>query len=68
MVGLVQLLLKTNAATSMIEDYASCLELSSEECQVTETTNDDPGVLIMQVDTLIFPLPFFSFGVGESAI
>lgn len=53
MVGLVQLLLKTNAATSLIEDYAACLELRSEECQAIENSNDDPGVLIMQVNTLV---------------
>ena len=49
MVGLVQLLLKSNAASSLIEDYAACLELRSEECQIIESSSDDPGVLIMQV-------------------
>lgn len=49
MVGLVQLLLKSNAASSLVEDYASCLELRSEECHVIENSGDDPGVLIMQV-------------------
>lgn len=49
MVGLVQLLLKSNAANSLIEDYAACLELSSEESQTTENNTDDPGILIMQV-------------------
>lgn len=51
MVGLVQLLLKSNAASSLIEDYAACLELRSEECQIIENSSDDPGVLIMQVRT-----------------
>ena len=51
MVGLVQLLLKSNAASSLIEDYAACLELRSEECQIIENSSDDPGVLIMQVCT-----------------
>lgn len=49
MVGLVQLLLKSNAASCLIEDYAACLELRSEDCQVIENTSDDPGVLIFQV-------------------
>jgi nuclear pore complex protein Nup205 len=51
MVGLVQLLLKSNAASSLIEDYAACLELRLEECQIIENSSDDPGVLIMQVST-----------------
>lgn len=50
MVGLVQLLLKSNAASSLIEDYAACLELRSEESQVVENSSDDPGVLILQVN------------------
>lgn len=50
MVGLVQLLLKSNVATSLVEDYASCLELRSQECQVIENGGDDPGILIMQVN------------------
>lgn len=49
MVGLVQLLLKSNASNSLIEDYAACLELRSEELQNLENNNDDPGILIMQV-------------------
>ncbi|KAK7411173.1 hypothetical protein VNO78_02605 [Psophocarpus tetragonolobus] len=48
MVGLVQLLLKSNASNSLIEDYAACLELS-EEFQNLENNNDDPVILIMQV-------------------
>lgn len=49
MVGLVQLLLKSNAASSLIEDYAACLELRSEESQIIENSSEDPGVLILQV-------------------
>lgn len=49
MVGLVQLLLKFNASNSLIEDYAACLEARSEESQIVENNNDDPGILIMQV-------------------
>lgn len=57
MVELVQLLLKSNAANSLIEDYAACLELRSEESQIIESANDDPGVLIMQVSQfLLLPL------------
>lgn len=48
-VGLVQLLLKSNAANSLVEDYAACLEVRSEECQIIENKVDDPGVLIMQL-------------------
>lgn len=48
MVGLVQLLLKSNASNSLIEDYAACLELRSEESQKVENNNDS-GILIMQV-------------------
>uniref|UniRef100_A0A7N0VJ21 Nuclear pore complex protein NUP205 n=2 Tax=Kalanchoe fedtschenkoi TaxID=63787 RepID=A0A7N0VJ21_KALFE len=47
--GLTQLLLKSNAANSMVEDYAACLEIRSEESQAAENDNDDLGVLIMQL-------------------
>ncbi|KAM2193483.1 hypothetical protein COP1_026252 [Malus domestica] len=59
MVGLVQLLLKSNAASSLIEDYAACLELRSEACQIIENTSEDPGVLILQllVDNISRPAP-----------
>ncbi|KAH1131571.1 hypothetical protein J1N35_002949 [Gossypium stocksii] len=59
MVGLVQLLLKSNVATSMVEDYASCLEFRSQECQVIENGRDDPGILIMQllIDNVSRPAP-----------
>lgn len=43
------MLIKTNAANSLIEDYASCLELRLEEGEVAENSCDDLGVLIMQV-------------------
>ena len=49
MVGLVQLLLKSNAANSLVEDYAACLESRAEESQNVENSSDDPGVLILQV-------------------
>ncbi|KAK7411180.1 hypothetical protein VNO78_02612 [Psophocarpus tetragonolobus] len=49
MVGLVQLLLKSNASNNLIEDYAACLQLRPEEFQNLENNNDDPGTLIMQV-------------------
>ncbi|CAK7343274.1 unnamed protein product [Dovyalis caffra] len=48
-VGLVQLLLKSNAANSLVEDYAACLEGRSEECQIIENKADDPGLLIDNV-------------------
>ncbi|KAH9800247.1 nuclear pore complex protein NUP205 [Citrus sinensis] len=59
MVGLVQLLLKYNAASSLVEDYAACLELRSEESQIIEKSGDDPGVLIMQllIDNISRPAP-----------
>lgn len=59
MVGLVQLLLKANAANSLIEDYAACLELRLDECQIIENGSDDPGVLIMQllIDNVSRPAP-----------
>ncbi|XVF34671.1 hypothetical protein REPUB_Repub18cG0078900 [Reevesia pubescens] len=59
MVGLVQLLLKSNAATSLVEDYAACLESRSQECQVIENSGDDPGILIMQllIDNVSRPAP-----------
>lgn len=58
-VGLVQLLLKSNAAKSLVEDYAACLEVRSEECQIIENKVDDPGVLIMQllIDNISRPAP-----------
>lgn len=54
MVGLVQLLLKSNAAGCLIEDYAACLELRSEECQFIEDSNEDPGILILQVSLFYY--------------
>lgn len=59
MVGLVQLLLKSNAASSLIEDYAACLELRSEESQIIENSSEDPGVLILQllIDNINRPAP-----------
>ncbi|KAJ0031919.1 hypothetical protein Pint_13023 [Pistacia integerrima] len=59
MVGLVQLLLKYNAASSLVEDYAACLELRSEESQIVENSGEDPGVLIMQllIDNISRPVP-----------
>lgn len=69
MVGLVQLLLKSNASNSLIEDYAACLEARSEESQNVENNNnnnnDDPGILILQVrlhslHLFVFCLSFFS--------
>ncbi|GAA0150858.1 hypothetical protein LIER_09706 [Lithospermum erythrorhizon] len=57
--GLAQLLLKSNAAASMIEDYASCLEVRSEESQIIEDSSKDTGVLIMQllIDNVNRPAP-----------
>ncbi|KAL8483667.1 hypothetical protein ACS0TY_026375 [Phlomoides rotata] len=59
MLGLSQLLLKSNTANALIEDYAACLELRSEECQVIEDSSVDPGVLIMQllIDNISRPSP-----------
>ncbi|KAJ0987901.1 hypothetical protein J5N97_006257 [Dioscorea zingiberensis] len=57
--GLVQLLLKSNAANFLVADFASCLELRFDECQVIENTKDDPGVLILQllIDNISRPAP-----------
>ncbi|GJS27963.1 nuclear pore complex protein NUP205, partial [Tanacetum coccineum] len=44
-VGLVPLLLKSNSASLLVEDYAACLNLRSEGCQLIEKNSDDPGVL-----------------------
>ncbi|CAK9177196.1 unnamed protein product [Ilex paraguariensis] len=59
MVGLVELLLKSNAASCLIEDYAACLELRSEECQIIEDSSNDSGVLIMKllIDNIGRPAP-----------
>ncbi|KAI3814618.1 hypothetical protein L1987_14258 [Smallanthus sonchifolius] len=59
MVGLVPLLLKSNSAGLLVEDYAACLELSSEGCQIIENSSDDSGVLIMQllIDNISRPAP-----------
>ncbi|XP_020571506.1 nuclear pore complex protein NUP205-like [Phalaenopsis equestris] len=59
MAGLVQFLLKTNAAKYLIEDYAACLEARFDESVVVENTKDDPGVLIMQllIDNIRKPAP-----------
>ncbi|XP_065850095.1 nuclear pore complex protein NUP205 [Euphorbia lathyris] len=58
-VGLVQLLLKSNAASNLAEDYAVCLESRSEGHQVMENSANDPGVLIMQllIDNINRPAP-----------
>ncbi|KAL3643098.1 hypothetical protein CASFOL_013913 [Castilleja foliolosa] len=58
-VGLPQLLLKSNSANGLIEDYAACLELRSEDCQIFEDSSIDPGVLIMQllIDNISRPAP-----------
>ncbi|XP_076958818.1 nuclear pore complex protein NUP205-like [Bidens hawaiensis] len=59
MVGLVPLLLKSNSAGLLVEDYAACLELSSEGNQVIENSSEDSGVLIMQllIDNISRPAP-----------
>lgn len=59
MAGLVQLLLKANAAKYITEDYAACLEARFDEPVVVENTKDDPGVLIMQllIDNIGHPNP-----------
>nr|GEW31502.1 nuclear pore complex protein NUP205 [Tanacetum cinerariifolium] len=59
MVGLVPLLLKSNSASLLVEDYAACLEIRSEGCQLIENSSDDPGVLIMQllIDNISRPAP-----------
>ncbi|CAA0815850.1 Nuclear pore complex protein NUP205 [Striga hermonthica] len=58
-IGLAQLLLKSNSANSLIEDYATCLELRSEEGQNFDDSSMDPGVLIMQllIDNIGRPAP-----------
>ncbi|KAK2966314.1 hypothetical protein RJ640_018125, partial [Escallonia rubra] len=53
MVGLVAVLLKSNSASSLVEDYAACLELRSEECQISEDSSNDLGVLIIQVSDAV---------------
>ncbi|KAI4380661.1 hypothetical protein MLD38_006828 [Melastoma candidum] len=59
MVGLSQLLLTSDTASGLTEDYAACLESRLEESQVIESSNKDPGVLIMQVliDNIGRPAP-----------
>ncbi|KAF5199081.1 Nuclear pore complex protein [Thalictrum thalictroides] len=57
--GLVQLLLKSNCAKCLIEDYAACLDSRTEECQVIENSREDTGVLIIQllIDNINRPAP-----------
>lgn len=43
------MLIKIDAANSLIEDYAACLEVRLEEGEAVENSCDDLGVLIMQV-------------------
>ncbi|KAJ6827840.1 nuclear pore complex protein NUP205 isoform X2 [Iris pallida] len=59
MVGLVQLLLKLNAAKGLVEDFANCLESRFDEFQVIENTEGDTGVLILQLllDNVSQPSP-----------
>ncbi|KAF6147665.1 hypothetical protein GIB67_002996 [Kingdonia uniflora] len=49
----------SNASNSLVEDYAACLELRSEECQMIENSRDDTGVLIIQllIDNINRPAP-----------
>ncbi|VVB01701.1 unnamed protein product [Arabis nemorensis] len=48
LVGLVTMLIKINAANSLIEDYADCLDLRMEEGEAVENNScDDLEVLIM---------------------
>ncbi|KAL6558481.1 hypothetical protein OROMI_018831 [Orobanche minor] len=58
-IALSQLLLKSNYANGLIEDYAACLDLRSEDCQIYEDSSVDPGVLIMQllIDNIDKPAP-----------
>lgn len=60
MAGLCQLLLQFNAPTALVEDYAACLELRSEETQVIENVGDDQGVLILQVSPKFYKFLCFS--------
>lgn len=59
MVGLVQLLLKSSSTKCLIEDYAACLDLRSEECHVIENITEDIGVLVIQllIDNIHRPAP-----------
>lgn len=59
MVELVPLLLKSHAASSLVEDYASCLEIRSQESQNMDSSSDDLGVLILQllIDNINRPAP-----------
>ncbi|KAL5729570.1 hypothetical protein ACHQM5_002502 [Ranunculus cassubicifolius] len=59
MIGLVQLLLKSNATKCLIEDYATCLDLRSEEYHAIEDTAEDIGVLVIQllIDNIHRPAP-----------
>ncbi|XP_078432384.1 nuclear pore complex protein (DUF3414) isoform X2 [Wolffia australiana] len=58
-VGLVPVLLKSNAAKCLVEDYAACLETRFDEFQLTENYKDDSGVLILQLllDNITRPAP-----------
>ncbi|XP_031489765.1 nuclear pore complex protein NUP205 isoform X2 [Nymphaea colorata] len=59
MVELVPLLLESGSADSLIEDYAACLEVRSEETQALDNISDDSGVLILQllIDNISRPAP-----------
>ncbi|CAN6456375.1 unnamed protein product [Victoria cruziana] len=59
MVELVPLLLESGAADTLIEDYAACLEVRSEETQASDNISDDSGVLILQllIDNIGRPAP-----------
>ncbi|RZC57249.1 hypothetical protein C5167_004552 [Papaver somniferum] len=61
---------KSNAAQSLIEDYAACLELRSEESQTIEDTKYDIGVLIIQllIDNINRPPPNIAQFYSQSFI
>jgi nuclear pore complex protein Nup205 len=46
---LVSVIIEAGAASSLIEDYAACLETRADELQAPESPDDDIGSLILQV-------------------
>lgn len=52
---LVSIILEAGAASSLIEDYAACLETRAEEPQAPENPDEDIGSLILRVCLNLYP-------------
>ncbi len=57
---LVSVIIEAGAASSLIEDYAACLETRADEPQAPESPDDDIGSLILRVPLSLHHCIFLS--------